>query len=135
MVTPPGWTSLAVGAGAAAVSILKREESDRVVAVPAHPLLARDAADRPKLSLTLVLSQCPSVDAISIAPLVTQGMLAFTVTLALPDSAMTLSEETTRPVQPLFARAARFSLCLDDTELQQTDAFGPGATAAFSLML
>lgn len=135
METSRGWTSHAVGIGAGAVSILMRQESDRVVAVPARPLLARDAAGRPKLSLTLVLSQCPSVDATSVAPLVTQGTLAFTVTLALPDAALTLSEETARPVQPLFARSARFSLRLADTELQETRAFGPGATAAFSAML
>ena len=135
MVTPAGWTRHSVGTGIASIPILTRDDADHVVAVPARPLLARDAMGRPKLSLTLVLSKCPSVGRALIAPLVTQGMIAFTATLALPDATAQLEEEAHKPVQPLFARSADFSLRYEGAELQHSAAFGPGATAAVSAML
>jgi len=135
MATPEGWVRHSVGTGIASVPILTRDDADYVVAVPARPLLAKDSAGRPKLSLTLVLSKQPSVDEPSIAPLVTQGTIALTATLALPDSANQLAAEANKPVQPLFARAAGFSLRFQGAELQRTEAFGPGATAALSTML
>jgi hypothetical protein len=117
------------------VPILTRDDADHVVAVPARPLLARDERGRPKMSLTLVLSKRPSVDEPSITPLVTQGTLAFTATLALPNAATQLAEEAHKPVQPLFARAAEFSLRYEGAELQRSAGFGPGATAALSVTL
>ncbi|MCX4243081.1 hypothetical protein OEB96_20795 [Paraliomyxa miuraensis] len=88
---------------------------------------------RPKLSLTLVLSRQPSIDEPSITALVTQGMLAFTATLALPGAAT--AEGLHGSMRPLFVRAARFSLWYEGAELQHVEAFGPGATAAVSVML
>ncbi len=135
MATPAGWTRHSVGTGITSIPILTRDDTDHVVAVPARPLLAQDAMGRPKLSLTLVLSKRPSVDEPSIAPLVTQGMIAFTATLALPDATNQLEEEAHKPVQALFARSADFSLRYKGAELQHSEAFGPGATAALSVML
>lgn len=135
MVTPQGWNSHSVDTGKQPVSILTRDDADRVIAVPARPLLVYDAVGRPKLSLTLVLTQCPPVDAPSVAPFISQGLLAFTVTLALPDVASTMMDDAGKPIQPLFARAAEFALRSDETQLQGVEAFGPGPTAAFSLTL
>ena len=136
MATPQGWTSHAIDTGPVPVSVFMRGDADHLVAVPARPLLAHDVSGRPKLSLTLMLSRRPAVDSPSIEPLITQGLLAFTVTLALPEETLRpLEEQAQERIQPLFARAATFSLAYDDRVLQQVDASGPGATAAFSITL
>ena len=136
MATPQGWTSHAIDTGPMPVSIFTRGDTDHLVAVPARPLLAHDASGRPKLSLTLMLSRRPAVDSPLIEPLITQGLLAFTVTLALPEDALRpLEEQAKERIQPLFARAAAFNLAFDDRVLQQVDASGPGATASFSVTL
>ena len=132
METPQGWTRQSVGTGNGSVPILTRDDADHVVAVPALPLLAKDELGRPKLSLTLVLSRRPSANEPAIAPLVTQGTFAFTATLALPDAASQLVHDGRKPLQPLFARSAEFSLRCEGAELQRSRAFGPGATAAAS---
>jgi hypothetical protein len=82
-----------------------------------------------------VLSKRPSVNEPSITPFVTQGTFAFTTTLALPDATTQIADAAHKPIQPLFARAAEFSLRYEGTELQRLGGFGPGATAALSVTL
>jgi hypothetical protein len=126
MFPPNGWTLCDAGTATGAVPVLTRRLAGRDVALPSRPGLGRDAEGRPRLSLTLILSQRPTGETASIEPLITSGVLAFTASLALPAG---------ESLPSLFARRANFWLRRGAVALQDVEASGPEASGAFSVLL
>jgi hypothetical protein len=127
------WTEQTVHIGDETLPLLTQQQGDRLLAVPARPLLARGPDGRPKLALTLGLRHKPSVDEPSLEPLVTYGLLGLTATLALPANS---NADSSAAFTPLFARRATFSLRgAEALTLQQVTVLGTDASAAFSLAL
>ncbi|MEZ4860232.1 MAG: hypothetical protein R3C14_02950 [Caldilineaceae bacterium] len=109
--------------------------------LPRTPMVARDAAGAPIFSLSLLLSRAPTPTDVTIADLITHGLLSFDVTVGLPEAQRAqLSADPGRQYQPLFARDARFSLMASATPSAQSGdvlvtATGIGANTRASLSL
>lgn len=101
--------------------------------LPARPLLARDAADNPVFSLTLILSRSPHLETESVAPLIEHGILACTITLAMPDDAVqSLAAELQATLRPLFARDVAFTMAFGSDEAAEPAMHTSGQNARFS---
>jgi hypothetical protein len=123
-----GWAIRQAGAADRPLPILVIPDAglpDVCYVLPQAPQLARDGADRPVFTLSLVLSERPGPQDDSIFPLVLSAALACDLTLALPDEL--LADDS---LLPLFARQAEFRLLKNTAEADAVplaEAIGSGA--------
>lgn len=104
------------------------------------PMLWRSAVGEPVFSLTLVLERQPTPSEEDITPLIRSGVLAFEVTLAVPQAARTeLVNHAGEEIRPIFARNGQFRLIAErggsDTVIASAQSSGPSLRVAFSAML
>jgi hypothetical protein len=131
------WGARQVGTAERPLPILTLPDAGRPdlsYVLPQVPQLARDSADRPVFSLSLVLSGRPGPEDDSIFPLIHSGSVALDLTLGLPDD---LLNDT---VLPLFARRADFRLVKRTGEsgepaLAETSGSGAGVRVGLGAQL
>jgi hypothetical protein len=131
------WESRQAGAAERPLPILVLPDAGRPdlsYVLPQVPQLARDSADRPVFSLSLVLSRRPGPEDASIFPLIQSGSVAFDLTLGLPDDVL---NDT---VLLLFARRADFWLVKRTSEsgepaLAETTGSGAGVRVGLGAQL
>ncbi|MHC2336510.1 hypothetical protein [Bradyrhizobium sp. USDA 4454] len=120
--TTSGWSRLDLPGPA---SVLVRRTRDGYDHLSGYPRVARDAADRPRVALTLVLSRMPTLDDASIAPLVTCGSLSLVIAFDTPDQDIAaLASRLDAPCRRLFVRAGRCCLRAGRARYAGADLFG-----------
>ncbi len=105
-----------------------------------RPLLVRDAAGNPVLSLTLVLDRMPTAADETVAPLIREGILNFDVTLAVPAGAVEELQRTEGfTLRPLFVQEAAYTVVAErggqERPIAEAKASGAAARAALQAHL